>query len=69
MKLIRHDAPLELGTILFVHNLRNRLFLPEFGLRDVPLMISVTDIATRPYLRRAIARTGIKPTSKPPAWS
>ncbi len=52
--------PLSAGTIVVVHSLRNRLFLPEFGLRDVPLMVSVVDIAERSYLRRAISQVGIK---------
>lgn len=43
-----------------VHNLRNRLFLPDYGLEDVPLMISVSDIISRPYLRRSVVRGGIK---------
>jgi queuine/archaeosine tRNA-ribosyltransferase len=48
------------GRIVFVHNLRNRLFLPDYGLRDVPLMISVTDIMARPYLQRAVRNNGLK---------
>jgi queuine/archaeosine tRNA-ribosyltransferase len=48
------------GTIVFVHNLRNRLFLAEHGLGDVPLMISATDILERPYLQHAIRSRGIK---------
>jgi 7-cyano-7-deazaguanine tRNA-ribosyltransferase len=48
------------GRIVFVHNLRNRLFLPDYGLRDVPLMISVTDIMARPYLQRAVRNKGLK---------
>src|SRR5262249_3373942 len=43
-----------------VHNLRNRLFLPEHGLTDMPLMVSVSDIIRRPYLRRSIGERGIK---------
>jgi 7-cyano-7-deazaguanine tRNA-ribosyltransferase len=48
------------GTIVAVHNLRNRFFLPEYGLSDVPLMVSVADIVARPYLQRAIAKDGLK---------
>jgi hypothetical protein len=57
---VKDGFPLKLGTIVVVHNLRNRLFLPQFGLQAVPLMVSVVDIAKRPYLRRAIERFGIK---------
>jgi queuine/archaeosine tRNA-ribosyltransferase len=48
------------GTIVLVHNLRNRLFLPDHGLTDMPLMVSVSDIIRRPYLRRSIGERGIK---------
>lgn len=48
------------GTIVIVHNLRNRLFLPEYGLRDIPLMVSVADIVRRPYLQRSIREVGLK---------
>lgn len=48
------------GTIVAVHNLRNAFFLPKYGLNDVPLMISVVDLTTRPNLRRAIGQEGIK---------
>jgi tRNA-guanine family transglycosylase len=48
------------GTIVIVHNLRNRLFLPEYGLCDVPLMVSVADITKRPYLQRSIRDRGLK---------
>src|SRR5713226_7205730 len=51
---------LQRGTIVTVHNLRNTLFLPEFGLRNVPLMISAVDLVTRPRLRHAIGRVGIR---------
>jgi len=44
---------LKQGTIVIVHNLRNRFFLSDYGLQDVPLMVSAADIAARPYLRRA----------------
>jgi tRNA-guanine family transglycosylase len=46
--------------IVFVHNLRNRLFLPDHGLADVPLMVSVRDIMERPYLERSICTRGLK---------
>lgn len=46
--------------IVFVHNLRNRLFLPAHGLPDVPLMVSVTDIMERPYLQRSVSARGLK---------
>src|SRR5438552_2574880 len=52
-------SPLPRGTIIVVHNLRNRLFLPQHGLADVPLMVSAADM-TRPYLRRAVLGLGIK---------
>jgi 7-cyano-7-deazaguanine tRNA-ribosyltransferase len=55
-----HSPLLKQGTIVIVHNLRNRFFLSDYGLQDVPLMVSAADIAARPYLRRAIRRTGIK---------
>lgn len=48
------------STIVIVHNLRNRFFLPEHGIDDIPLMISAVDIAGRPYLQRAIRQSGIK---------
>ena len=54
------QLPLPAGTIVVVHNLRNRLFLPQFGLGDVPLMISVVDIVERSYLQKAINQVGIK---------
>jgi queuine/archaeosine tRNA-ribosyltransferase len=56
----RSNTPLAAGTIVIVHNLRNRLFLPDYGFRDVPLMVSVVDIVERSYLRRAIGQVGIK---------
>jgi queuine/archaeosine tRNA-ribosyltransferase len=52
--------PLPRGTIVAVHNLRNTFFLPKYGLNDIPLMISVVDLTTRPNLRRAIGQEGIK---------
>jgi tRNA-guanine family transglycosylase len=51
---------LQRGTIITVHNLRNTLFLPQYGLGDIPLMVSAADIMRRPYLRRAIRQAGIK---------
>lgn len=48
------------GTIVMVHNLRNRMFLPDYGLHDTPLMVSIVDITARPNLRKAIAAVGIK---------
>jgi queuine/archaeosine tRNA-ribosyltransferase len=48
------------GTIVAVHNLRNRFFLPDYGLSDVPLMISILDIKSRPYLQRAVSGAGLK---------
>jgi 7-cyano-7-deazaguanine tRNA-ribosyltransferase len=56
----RVSLPIATGTIAVVHDLRNRFFLPDHGLRDVPLMVSVADIGARPYLRRAILERGIK---------
>jgi tRNA-guanine family transglycosylase len=50
----------ESGTIIVVHSLRNRLFLPEHGLAHVPLMVSAFDLIDRPILRRCISRVGIK---------
>jgi len=55
-----HSPLLKHGTIVIVHNLRNRFFLSDYGLQEVPLMVSAADIAVRPYLRRAIRATGIK---------
>jgi queuine/archaeosine tRNA-ribosyltransferase len=55
-----HSPLLKQGTIVIVHNLRNRFFLSDYGLQDVPLMVSAADIAARPYLRRAIRRISIK---------
>ncbi len=60
MTAVLYKGPLERGTIVAVHNLRNTLFLPNFGLRNIPLMISVVDLVTRPELRRSIGRVGIK---------
>lgn len=48
------------GTIVTVHNLRNRYFLPEFGLGDAPLMVSVADLTNRPRVLRAIGEVGIR---------
>lgn len=56
----RSRGVLPSGSIVVVHNLRNRLLFPEHGLHDIPLMVSVSDIAQRPYLKRSIRDHGIK---------
>jgi queuine/archaeosine tRNA-ribosyltransferase len=48
------------GTIVAVHNLRNRFVLAEHGLEAVPLMVSAADILARPYLLRTVKEKGIK---------
>jgi queuine/archaeosine tRNA-ribosyltransferase len=55
-----NGGSLKRGTIMIVHNLRNRMFLPEYGLHDTPLMVSIVDITARPNLRKVIAAIGIK---------
>jgi queuine/archaeosine tRNA-ribosyltransferase len=60
MRSKMHFPLLKQGTIVIVHNLRNRFFLSDYGLQDVPLMVSAADIAVRPYLRRAMRTIGIK---------
>jgi hypothetical protein len=48
------------GTIVIVHNLRNRFFLSDYGLHEVPLMVSAADIVYGPIYAEPFGQRVLK---------